>query len=34
MINQLINMIGIEHIVIGSDLCKNWNDDVVLWMRN
>jgi len=34
MINQLVNMIGIEHIGIGSDLCKNWNDDVVLWMRN
>ena len=27
-------MIGIEHIGIGSDLCKNWNDDVILWMRN
>ena len=34
MINQLVNMIGTDHIGIGSDLCKNWNDDVILWMRN
>ena len=34
MIHQLVNLIGIDHIGIGSDLCKNWNDDVVLWMRN
>ena len=27
-------MIGIDHIGIGSDLCKNWNDEVVQWMRN
>ena len=34
MIYQLIDMIGIEHIGIGSDLCKNWPDEVVMWMRN
>ena len=34
MIKQLINLIGIEHIGIGSDLCKNWPDEVVMWMRN
>jgi len=34
MIKQLINLIGIEHIGIGSDLCINWPDDVVMWMRN
>ena len=34
MIKQLINLIGIEHIGIGSDLCKNWPDKVVMWMRN
>jgi len=34
MIHQLINLIGIENIGIGSDLCKNWNDDVIVWMRN
>ena len=34
MIIKLSNMIGIDHIGIGSDLCKNWNDDVVMWMRN
>ena len=27
-------MIGIDSIGIGSDLCKNWNDDVIVWMRN
>jgi len=34
MIKKLINLIGVEHIGIGSDLCNNWNDDVVMWMRN
>ena len=34
MIHQLVNMIGIDHIGIGSDLCNNWSDDVVVWMRN
>ena len=34
MIHKLINLIGIDHIGIGSDLCKNWSDDVVMWMRN
>ena len=34
MIKQLINLIGIDHIGIGSDLCNNWPDEVVMWMRN
>ena len=34
MIKQLIKLIGIDHIGIGSDLCNNWPDDVVMWMRN
>jgi len=34
MIKKLINLIGIDHIGIGSDLCNNWPDDVVMWMRN
>jgi len=34
MVNRLVDMIGIEHIGIGSDLCKNWPDEVVMWMRN
>ena len=34
MVRQLINLIGIEHIGIGSDLCNNWPDEVVMWMRN
>jgi len=34
MIHQLVGMIGIDHVGIGSDLCKNWPDEVVMWMRN
>jgi len=34
MIVKLSDMIGVEHVGIGSDLCKNWDDDVVMWMRN
>ena len=34
MIQKLTSMVGINHIGIGSDLCKNWNDEVVMWMRN
>ncbi|PPR47700.1 MAG: hypothetical protein CFH19_00310 [Alphaproteobacteria bacterium MarineAlpha5_Bin9] len=34
MIIKLVNMIGIDHVGIGSDLCKNWDDEVVMWMRN
>tara|TARA_Y100000590_G_scaffold464650_1_gene634622 strand:+ start:1215 stop:2204 length:990 start_codon:yes stop_codon:yes gene_type:complete len=34
MIKKLIDMIGLEHIGIGSDLCINWDDNVVMWMRN
>ena len=34
MVKDLINLIGIESIGIGSDLCSNWKDEVVVWMRN
>ena len=34
MIKELINLIGSNHIGIGSDLCLNWPDNVVMWMRN
>ena len=34
MIFKLVNIIGIDNIGIGSDLCKNWKNDVVMWMRN
>ena len=34
MIKQLVNMIGEDNIGIGSDLCVNWPDSVVMWMRN
>ena len=34
MVHQIVGMIGIDHVGIGSDLCKNWPDEVVMWMRN
>ena len=34
MIKDLINLIGDENIGIGSDLCLNWPDEIVMWMRN
>tara|TARA_Y100000590_G_scaffold443064_1_gene572023 strand:- start:1644 stop:2630 length:987 start_codon:yes stop_codon:yes gene_type:complete len=34
MIKELINLIGTDNIGIGSDLCLNWPDQVVMWMRN
>ncbi len=34
MIKELINLIGSDNIGIGSDLCLNWSDEVVMWMRN
>ncbi len=34
MIKQLISIIGDNNIGIGSDLCLNWPDEVVMWMRN
>jgi len=34
MIKQLTNIIGIDNIGIGSDLCLNWPNEVVMWMRN
>ena len=34
MIKELINLIGSNNIGIGSDLCLNWSDEVVMWMRN
>ena len=34
MIKKLIDLIGTDNIGIGSDLCLNWPDNVVMWMRN
>ena len=34
MIKKLINLIGDDNIGIGSDLCLNWPNEVVMWMRN
>ncbi len=34
MIKKLINIIGEDNIGIGSDLCLNWPDEIVMWMRN
>lgn len=34
MIANVAEMVGIEHIGIGSDLCQDQADSVVTWMRN
>jgi len=34
MIKDLIQLIGEDNIGIGSDLCLNWPNEVVMWMRN
>jgi len=34
MIAKVADLIGTEHIGIGSDLCLNQSDAVVDWMRN
>lgn len=34
MIYSTAEMIGIDHIGIGSDLCQNWGKDTLVWMRN
>ncbi len=34
MVSQTTEMIGIEHIGLGSDLCQDQSDSVVEWMRN
>ena len=33
-IKDLINLIGEDNIGIGSDLCLNWPNEIVMWMRN
>ena len=34
MVSDLANLIGADHIGIGSDLCQDQPDSVVEWMRN
>ena len=34
MVEQAAEMMGIDHIGIGSDLCQDQEDSVVTWMRN
>ena len=34
MVTQAAELIGIDHIGIGSDLCQDQPDSVVTWMRN
>ena len=30
MVKKLINLIGVDHIAISSDLCSQWPDEVVM----
>lgn len=34
MIAQTVELIGIDHVGIGSDLCQNWDYGVLEWMRS
>jgi membrane dipeptidase len=34
MVARLADLIGVDHIGIGSDLCQDQPDSVVVWMRN
>jgi microsomal dipeptidase-like Zn-dependent dipeptidase len=34
MIAETADLIGIEHIGIGSDLCQNWDYSILEWMRS
>ena len=34
MAYEAANMMGIDHIGIGSDLCQNWGYDTLEWMRS
>ena len=34
MVARLADLIGVDHIGIGSDLCQDQPDSVVAWMRN
>lgn len=34
MIARTVDMMGIDHVGIGSDLCQRWGYDVLEWMRS
>ena len=34
MIAQTADLMGIDHVAIGSDLCQNWDYKVLEWMRS
>jgi membrane dipeptidase len=34
MVARLVEEIGAEHVAIGSDCTRNWDDDFVGWLRN
>jgi microsomal dipeptidase-like Zn-dependent dipeptidase len=34
MVARLADLIGVDHIGIGSDLCQDQPDSIVAWMRN
>jgi membrane dipeptidase len=34
MIAETADLIGVEHIGIGSDLCQNWDYSILEWMRS
>ncbi len=34
MVAKLIDQIGVEHVAIGSDCARGWDDEFVGWLRN
>ena len=34
MIAETADLIGVEHVGIGSDLCQNWDYSILEWMRS
>ena len=34
MIEETVELIGIDQLGIGSDLCQNWGYDTLEWMRS
>lgn len=34
MVQKLVDLVGPDHVGIGSDATRNWTDDYVAWLRN
>jgi len=34
MVAEVADIVGVEHLGIGSDLCQNWDNTILEWMRS